>query len=480
MVQRSARLAADDSFERAAAPSAVAAARYAAASEDRSRCPRGREVASAARSERAGQRVRHRTRGRWRHRRRHRRRLRHAGRGPSGRRTLVGHASAGARGSERHRIARNRRRTARRSPARCHRSRTGRRRRHRAPCGVDRSARDLPSSSCWSVLEGLSLEGEPASDRSARSGDARARSAGAGRGIAEAGRRARPVPPSRNRVTDVVGLLGLADTNVPAFHSPISRAIPLRSSAGSRRCSTAPCRRCTHGCSTSPGCSAICSPHRQWWNRSPDRASASRWCRSMRIRRCGWPARADDQLRLGLAARLPGGRRRAHRVSGGRVARRHPALRHGRARGSAARPSRICRSGDARGSAAAISFRSPRTFVSPPSSPASHRTAAAHTRLELLDVHFANVDYPKLDLTQHRQRRSRRMRCGDGRDPAALGNSATALHIAALAGLAPPRDPAEPVAALPGWTAPSTPVVWSPIRPARSRRFIAPRSSTRR
>lgn len=77
--------------------------------------------------------------------------------------------------------------------------------------------------------------------------------------------------------------------------------------------------------------------------------------------------------------------------------------------------------------------------------------AAFRPRLELQDVRFAGTSYPLLDLTHTDSVTAAASALVTAAINAALGQSTVALRLAALAGLVPPRDPANPAQPLAGW-----------------------------
>lgn len=77
--------------------------------------------------------------------------------------------------------------------------------------------------------------------------------------------------------------------------------------------------------------------------------------------------------------------------------------------------------------------------------------ATFRPRLELQDVRFTSVAYPVLDLTHTDSVAAAASAVVTAAINAALGQSTIALRLAALAGLVPPRDPANPALPLLGW-----------------------------
>ena len=77
--------------------------------------------------------------------------------------------------------------------------------------------------------------------------------------------------------------------------------------------------------------------------------------------------------------------------------------------------------------------------------------AALQPRLELQGVRFLGTSYPVLDLTHTDSVATAASGLITAAIDAALGNGGVATHLAALAGLAPPRDPGNPAQPLPGW-----------------------------
>ena len=72
-------------------------------------------------------------------------------------------------------------------------------------------------------------------------------------------------------------------------------------------------------------------------------------------------------------------------------------------------------------------------------------------QLELLGVHVANTEYPRLDLTNTDSVAAAATGVVTNAIDAALGNGTVGRRLVALAGLVPPRDPANPAQPLPGW-----------------------------
>ena len=77
--------------------------------------------------------------------------------------------------------------------------------------------------------------------------------------------------------------------------------------------------------------------------------------------------------------------------------------------------------------------------------------AALQPRLELQGVHFLGTAYPVLDLTHTDSVAAAASGLIAAAIDAALGNGTIARRLAALVGLVPPRDPANPAQPLPGW-----------------------------
>ncbi|WP_217591181.1 DUF6603 domain-containing protein [Burkholderia sp. GbtcB21] len=78
--------------------------------------------------------------------------------------------------------------------------------------------------------------------------------------------------------------------------------------------------------------------------------------------------------------------------------------------------------------------------------------AALQPLVELDGVHVASTDYPRLDLTNTDSVAAAATAAVTDAIDAALGGGGVARSLAALAGLGAPRDPANPAQPLPGWT----------------------------
>ena len=315
---------------------------------------------------------------------------------------------------------------------------------------VSIEARATPSKfSLVLVLEGLSLEGEPASDRTldpAMLGrEAPELVAGLLKQVvAQAG------PAVAQTVTDVVGLLGLADTNVPAF--------PLADLASNPASIQRWLASLFDG--ATPPINAwlehFAGLFRNLFGAPPTVESDAPDSFSIALVPLGadstlrlQAARADNAFRIGLAARLStlvDGRRIAFQAAASLAG--IPLAGTGRARVLPQAGAHLIVTGSAGDLVPlAAGFR-----IGALRAGLAWNGSALKPELELLDVHFANVDYPKLDLTNTDSVAAAASAAVTAAITAALGNSATALHIAALAGLAPPRDPADPLQPLPGWT----------------------------